>query len=76
MTTSRTSRPLGRIPGTSRRLVIAGDGVELERSQVYMPAETWESLYQLAKAQQTSGSKVIAQLIEDAAKACQVNRAA
>lgn len=68
MTTQSTSRPLGRIPGTSRRRVIAGDGIELERQQVYLPAEAWESLYQLAKAQQTSGSKVIAQLIEMAVK--------
>jgi PIN domain nuclease of toxin-antitoxin system len=61
------------IHGTSRQRVTASDGVELERQQIYLSSQTWNSLEMLARLNKTSGSKVINRLIENAVKACQVN---
>jgi len=57
-------RPLPRVPGTSRQRVITNGGTELQRQQIYMPEEVWESLRLLAAEHRTSGSQVITRLIQ------------
>jgi hypothetical protein len=68
MTTNRTFVQPEKIPGTSRQRVISTTGKELQRMNVYMTPESWESLEVLSRLYRTSGSKVIARLIEIAVK--------
>lgn len=57
-----------KVPGTSRQRLIATNGKELQRMNVYMTPESWESLEILSRLYRTSGSKVIAHLVEMAVK--------
>lgn len=68
MTPHRTFVQPEKIPGTSRQRVISTTGKELQRMNVYMTPESWESLEILSRLYRTSGSKVIARLVEIAVK--------
>ena len=66
-----TNRPFihpEKVPGTSRQRLISTNGKELQRMNVYMTPESWESLEILSRLYHTSGSKVIARLVEIAVK--------
>lgn len=51
------------IPNTRRQRVVTNSGVHLERAYVLLPAETWEALERISKAQCRSGSQIIENLI-------------
>ena len=54
------------VPGTSRQRVLASNGTELQRQNVYLKEAAWEALEKLSEEQKVSGSVVIARLIWDA----------
>lgn len=56
------------VPGTSRQRVISDDGSTLERQFIYMEPHQWEALKRLANDRRTSGSHIVAHLIELAFK--------
>jgi hypothetical protein len=52
------------IKDTTRQRVTYEDGRTLERTQVYLTADQWESLIVLAKRKRTSASLMIGHLID------------
>lgn len=60
------------VPGTRRQRVTTESGTELQRSNIYLPAETWQLLRQLSMATHRSGSQVVESLINDAVRGDQV----
>ena len=56
------------VPGTSRQRVITDDGSTLERQFIYLEPHQWDALKVLANRKRTSGSHIVAQLIDKAAK--------
>lgn len=62
-----TTKPVS-IPGTRRQRITARSGEVLERSYVFLPAETWAALTQLCHTSGRSSSEVIESLINSAAR--------
>lgn len=56
------------VPGTSRQRVITDDGSTLERQYIYLEPHQWDALKLLANRKRTSGSHIVAELIERAVK--------
>nr|WP_147308961.1 hypothetical protein [Cupriavidus taiwanensis] len=54
------------VRGTARQHHTTPQGVKLQRGYAYLPAETWERLYALAKAAGCSASQYIEILISTA----------
>jgi len=55
------------VPGTSRQRVISNEGSTLQRKFIYLEPHQWDALKVMAIKKRTSGSIVIAELIDDAA---------
>lgn len=53
---------------TRRQRITTESGIVLERSYVFLPAETWEALQRLCVASHRSGSQIIESLITIAAR--------
>lgn len=56
------------VPGTSRQRVITDDGSTLERQYIYLEPHQWDALRAMANRKRTSGSHIVAELIDKAAK--------
>jgi len=56
------------VPGTSRQRVITDDGSTLHRQFIYLEPHHWDNLKVLANRKRTSGSHIVAELIENAVK--------
>lgn len=56
------------VPGTSRQRVITDDGSILQRQFIYLEPHHWDALKAMANRKRTSGSHVVAELIESAVK--------
>ena len=56
------------IGGTRRQRVVTGAGLVLERQAIYLPPDSWKALQRLCFAQGRSGSQIIENLIEIAAR--------
>lgn len=56
------------VPGTSRQRVITNDGSTLQRQFIYLEPHQWDALKVLANKQRTSGSHIVAQLIDNAVR--------
>jgi predicted DNA-binding ribbon-helix-helix protein len=56
------------VPGTSRQRVITNDGSTLQRQFIYLEPHQWEALKVLANKKHTSGSHIVAKLIDNAVK--------
>lgn len=56
------------VPGTSRQRVIRNDGSTLERQFIYLEPHQWDVLKVLANERHTSGSHIVAELIDMAVK--------
>jgi len=52
------------VPGTSRQRVIKGDGSTLQRQFIYLEPHQWDALKMLANKKRTSGSHIVASLID------------
>lgn len=55
------------VPGTSRQRVINNEGSTLQRQFIYLEPHQWDALRKLANKKRTSGSIIIAELIDIAA---------
>lgn len=55
------------VPGTSRQRVISNEGSTLQRQFIYLEPHQWDALKTLANKKRTSGSIIIAELIDIAA---------
>lgn len=53
-----------RVPGTTRKRITSSSGVIVERQFIYLEPHQWDNLAKLARLQGTSGSNVIARLID------------
>lgn len=56
------------VPGTSRQRVITDDGGTLQRQFIYLEPHHWDALKAMANRKRTSGSHIVAELIESAVK--------
>lgn len=63
-----------RVTGTSRQRVKISTGVVLERQNVYLKPEAWETLAVMSREQGVSGSVLIARLIWKASRYLRDNR--
>lgn len=55
------------VPGTSRQRVITNEGSTLQRQAIYLEPYQWDALKVMAAKKRTSGSIVVAELIDNAA---------
>lgn len=53
-----------RVPGTTRKRITASNGIVVERQFIYLEPHQWANLTKLARLQGTSGSNVIARLLD------------
>jgi macrodomain Ter protein organizer (MatP/YcbG family) len=53
-----------RVPGTTRKRITASNGTVIERQFIYLEPHQWANLTKLARLQGTSGSNVVARLID------------